>query len=878
MKRRLDYRPPSFLIPGIELTFELDPKKTIVTATLSYVRSRDAGHDAPMTLDGDASLKLLSVTLNGATLSPEQYKVSKNALTILNVGDEGSLTIVTEIAPIDNTALEGLYVSSGVFCTQNEAEGFRRITFFPDRPDVLTRFSTSLIAHEKTYPVLLSNGNLVEQRKLPGGRHFARWEDPFPKPCYLFALVAGKLECIEDKFKTMSGRDVLLQIYATKNNIDKCDYAMGALKRAMKWDEEKYRREYDLDRFMIFCADDFNMGAMENKGLNIFNTALVLADPQTATDDDYHSIESVIGHEYFHNWTGDRITCRDWFQLSLKEGLTVFRDQQFSSDMGSAASERIAMVDVLRRRQFPEDAGPTAHPVRPDEYQAINNFYTMTVYEKGAEVIRMQHTLLGESAFQRGMDLYFNRHDGQAVTCDDFVAAMQDASEVDMTQFKRWYAQAGTPVVTATRNYNEKTQTYVLSLAQMTPPTPGQPEKLPLVIPVDTALLGGNGKPLPLISADDDAADARTAPTHRVLVLRDPQQTFRFRLPDGENGDDITPSLFRGGSAPVRLSLNYSDDELAKIARHETDPVARWDALQRCFTTALVNAATVGASLPEHLLSLTTDFLRDDDSDPFLRALAISLPELSAIADDFVPFNANAFIAARRRLERQLSADLHEHWLVVYDELSSSKTPYEPDAYQSGRRKLKAVALRFACLAGDEAAIARAALCFDNADNMTDIMAALTALRDVDCPTRTRLYHDFEERYRGNALALDKWFALQATSTLPFAVARVQELMRHEAFSIKNPNRVRAVMGSFALRNFPAFHASDGSGYRLVGQWVGELDALNPHSAAMLVNAFRICRKLADPQREDAMTTLFELRHRRHSPEVTELLGKLTNT
>ncbi|MCL2298056.1 MAG: aminopeptidase N, partial [Proteobacteria bacterium] len=514
VKRRLDYRPPAFLVPRIEMVFDLDADATEVTATLHFTRNPDAhaqDRQAPLTLDGEAQT-LLAAELDGVPLDASRYQRDDARLILIDTPDSGTLTVTTRQAPSQNTALEGLYLSSGVFCTQCEAEGFRRITYFPDRPDVLSRFDVILRADRRKVPVLLANGNRIDAGELPDNRHFARWQDPFPKPCYLFALVAGDLDVLRDTFVTASGRNVTLEIYSTKENIPRCAYAMDALKRAMRWDETRYRREYDLDRFMIFCADDFNSGAMENKGLNIFNSKLILADPVTATDDDYQAIESVIAHEYFHNWTGNRVTCRDWFQLSLKEGLTVFRDQQFSAEMRSAAAERIAAVDFLRKRQFPEDAGPTAHPVRPDEYREIRNFYTMTVYEKGAEVIRMQHELLGENAFQRGMDLYFARHDGKAVTCDDFVQAMQDASNVDLTQFKRWYSQAGTPEIRASGSFDAASRSYTLILEQHTAPTPGQPDKATLAIPVAVGLLDEQGKDLPLqLSSDTERPPLQSA-------------------------------------------------------------------------------------------------------------------------------------------------------------------------------------------------------------------------------------------------------------------------------------------------------------------------------------------------------------------------------
>ena len=581
-KRRVDYRPPAFLVDTLDLEFDLAPDATRVRADLAFRRNPGAielDRAAALVLDGEQQDDV-QVDLDGERLPPARVVFGEGSLTVLDPPATGVLTVRSRIAPARNVALEGLYLSSGVFCTQCEPEGFRRITYFPDRPDVLARYTVTIRGDRTAYPVLLSNGNLVAQGVLDGNRHFATWHDPHPKPSYLFALVAGDLKALEDSFTTMSGRKVALRIYSTPRNLPRCRHAMESLKRSFRWDEERFGREYDLDAFMIFCADDFNMGAMENKGLNIFNSRLVLADPDTATDDDYGAIEAVIGHEYFHNWTGNRVTCRDWFQLSLKEGLTVFRDQEFSSDLNSRAVERIAAVEFLRREQFPEDAGPMAHNVRPDEYLEINNFYTSTVYEKGAEIIRMQHTLLGAERFRRGMDLYFKRHDGQAVTCDDFAQAMQDASRVDLSQFRRWYSQAGTPVLDIRGTYDADKHTYTLDVAQSTPPTPGQPVKAPFHIPLAVGLVGPDGRDIPL-KFEGDAAPVGTT---RVLDLREARQQFRFTdIPERP-----VPSLLRGFSAPVTVHFAYSADELAFLAAHDSDPVNRWDAAQKSFCEAIL--------------------------------------------------------------------------------------------------------------------------------------------------------------------------------------------------------------------------------------------------------------------------------------------------
>ncbi|MDR0771067.1 MAG: aminopeptidase N [Burkholderiales bacterium] len=914
IKHRLDYRPPAFLVPRIDMVFDLDADATEVTATLHFTRNPNAHADdrqAPLTLDGEAQT-LLAVELDGTPLAASRYHLDDARLIVPDAPDSGRLAVTTRHAPSQNTALEGLYLSSGAFCTQCEAEGFRRITYFPDRPDVLSRFEVTLRADRRKVPVLLANGNRIDAGELPDGRHFARWQDPFPKPCYLFALVAGDLDVLRDTFVTASGRSVTLEIYSTAQNIPRCAYAMDALKRAMRWDEVRYRREYDLDRFMIFCADDFNMGAMENKGLNIFNSKLILADPATATDDDYHAIESVIAHEYFHNWTGNRVTCRDWFQLSLKEGLTVFRDQQFSAEMGSEAAERIAIVDFLRKRQFPEDAGPTAHPVRPDEYREINNFYTMTVYEKGAEVIRMLHALLGEETFQRGMGLYFARHDGQAVTCDDFVQAMQDASHTDLTQFKRWYSQAGTPALRASGVFDAASRSYTLTLEQHTAPTPGQPDKKPLAIPVAVGLLDGQGKDLPLCLNNAARVGAISVQEHtlpscgggvslppsppaplpqgergaelttRVLLLDQPRQSFRF-----ENIDACpVPSLLRGGSAPARLHFDDDEAVLIHLARYDSDPVNRWDAAQRMLTSALVKRALAPSEkLPPSLLELYSALLTDETGDPMLRALALTLPDLNTLINLHAPFPVEAFFAALVGMRRTLAETLAEP-LIATVERHAIPAPYRLSTAHAAHRKLRAHALMLLCAANQkeirEDACRRAAALYHHADNMTDTIAALAALRDVDHPLRAELYEDFEKRWRDHPLVLDKWFALEAAAMFGSghhhnadALARVNELTRHPSFSLKNPNRVRAVLGVFAQRNTAAFHAADGSGYRFIASHIDMLDETNPHVAAMLLGAFGPWKDLVEPQRSQAQQALERLTEKARSPEVAELLDKL---
>jgi len=871
--RRLDYRPPAFLVDRVALEFDLDPAATEVKATLAFRRNPAADprdRRAPLVLDGEQQA-IVRVELGGRALSSAEAIATTAGLTIPDAPDAGTLVVRTRTAPERNVALEGLYVSSGVFCTQCEAEGFRRITYFPDRPDVLATYTVTLRADRARFPVLLSNGNLVAAGGLPDGRHFATWHDPFPKPSYLFALVAGDLHSLDDTYTTMSGRRVHLSIHSTPANIPRCHWAMESLKRAMRWDEERFGREYDLDRFMIFCADDFNFGAMENKGLNIFNSRLLLADPQTATDDDYGAIEAVIGHEYFHNWTGNRVTCRDWFQLSLKEGLTVFRDQTFSGDCGSHAVERIASVQNLRRLQLPEDAGPMAHPVRPDEYQEINNFYTATVYEKGAEVIRMQHALLGPERFRRGMDLYFERHDGQAVTCEDFVQAMSDASGVDLGQFRRWYAQAGTPVVSARGRYDAGARTYTLELAQRTDPTPGQPSKLPFHIPFAVGLVGTDGRDVPLRLAGDPGGSATT----RVLDLDEPSRAFTFV--------DVpcppVPSLARGYSAPVRVEFDYTDDELALLASHDSDPYSRWDAAQRTFALAIRAIAAERRNghpsvLPRALSRVVAALLDDSASDPALIALALTPPDPTYVATQDPVIDVDGIDHARAFVVRELARALPDRFERAY-RAQRRAGPYAPSPSQVAKRRLANVCLRYLGERGDADGRALAVAQFDAADNMTDSIGALGALADTTSEERDELFERFEARWRDEPLVLDKWFALEATSRRTGTLQRVRALLSHPGFNARNPNRVRALVGAFALANFARFHAEDGSGYAFVADQVLALDGLNPQLAARVAGAFELWKRLPEPRRGRVAVELKRIAAAPAlSPDVTEIVTR----
>ncbi|HEY7945754.1 MAG: aminopeptidase N [Burkholderiales bacterium] len=841
--RRLEYRPPSHLVDAVELRFDLDPDATRVSARFAYRRNVAAEAGSSLLLCGER-LKLVAIELDGRPLAAGDYALSPAGITIPRPPEAGVLHIVSECDPAGNIALEGLYLSSGVFCTQCEAEGFRHITFFPDRPDVLARYTVTIVADQSRYPVLLSNGNLVDRGAVPGddGRHYARWHDPYPKPSYLFALVAGDLASLDDEFVTVSGRKVALRIFSTPANLDKCRHAMAALKRAMRWDEERFGREYDLDTFMIFCADDFNMGAMENKGLNIFNSNLLLAHPETATDADYSSIEGVIAHEYFHNWTGNRVTCRDWFQLSLKEGLTVFRDQEYSSDVGSRAVERIEAVDFLRAQQFAEDAGPMAHPVRPDSYAEINNFYTATVYEKGAEVIRMQHALLGATAFRRGMDLYFERHDGQAVTCDDFVQAMQDASGIDLAQFRLWYSQAGTSVLQVRGSYDAQAQAYTLEIDQSCPPTPGQPVKHPLHIPFAVGLVGSDGSDLPL-RLDGGGAALMTSGSTAVLHLRQAHESFRFV----DVHERPVPSLLRGFSAPVKVDHDYTEAELALLAAHDSDPVCRWDAAQRIFSRAILGIAARGNPADPFALSPTVvavvrALLADRDGDPALIALALRLPRLSILADQRTPIDIEGLhrvrMATRAALARELSAEFERAYAA-----HRVRGAYSTEPAQIAQRSLRNVCLAYLTARDDAASHALALAQFDATDNMTDSIAALAALNDTNADVRAIALARFESRWRDNPLVMDKWLALQATSCRADTLDRVRSLLSHPAYDPRNPNRIRSLVGAFAQSNLPAFHAADGSGYAFVADQVLSIDRGNPQVAARVVSAFNRWRR-----------------------------------
>lgn len=842
-KYRHDYRAPDFTITDIDLTFDLDAHATQVTAVSQVVRQGD--HSSPLRLDGEG-LTLISVAVDGHPWP--HYRQEEGALILESVPDRFTLNIVNQINPAANTALEGLYQSGEALCTQCEAEGFRHITWYLDRPDVLARFTTKIIADRQKYPYLLSNGNRIGEGEIAEGRHWVQWQDPFPKPGYLFALVAGDFDVLRDTFKTRSGRDVALELFVDRGNLCRADWAMTSLKASMAWDERRFGLEYDLDIYMIVAVDFFNMGAMENKGLNVFNSKFVLARAETATDKDYLNIERVIGHEYFHNWTGNRVTCRDWFQLSLKEGLTVFRDQEFSSDLGSRAVNRIQNVRTMRAMQFAEDASPMAHPIRPDKVIEMNNFYTLTVYEKGAEVIRMLHTLLGEQNFQKGMQLYFERHDGSAATCDDFVQAMEDASNVDLSQFRRWYSQAGTPLVTVRDDYDPHTEEYRLTISQMTPPTAEQQDKLPLHIPFDIELYDNEGNVIPL------QRDGH--PVHNVLNVTQPEQTFVF--------DKVyfqpVPSLLREFSAPVKLDYKWSDQQLVFLMRHARNDFSRWDAAQSLLTLYIkinVNRSEQGQplSLPLHVVDAFRAILLDEQISPALASEILTLPSQNEIAELFPIINPLAIATVHGALTRTLATELADEFLAVYH--ANKLEHYRVDHDDIGRRALRNTCLHYLAFGEQTLAERLVRQQYQAADNMTDTIAALAAAVDAGLPCRDMLLAEYDEKWHQDGLVMDKWFMLQATSPATDTLARIRQLLSHRSFSLSNPNRTRALIGAFALNNPAAFHAEDGSGYQFMVEMLTELNRRNPQVASRLIEPL-IRLKRYDTSRQQMMRSALE--------------------
>lgn len=856
-----DYQTPAYRILETDLHFDIAEPQTVVKSRLT-VEPQRVGE--PLVLDGSA--KLLSVKINGAAAD---YMLEGETLTIADVPSERfTVEVETEILPAENKSLMGLYVSAGNLFTQCEPEGFRKITFYIDRPDVMSKFTTTIVADKKRYPVLLSNGNKIDGGEYSDGRHWVKWEDPFAKPSYLFALVAGDLAVTEDYFTTMSGRNVKIEFYTAEADKPKVGFAVESLKNAMKWDETRFGLEYDLDIFMVVAVGDFNMGAMENKGLNIFNTKFVLADSRTATDTDFEGIESVVGHEYFHNWTGNRVTCRDWFQLSLKEGLTVFRDQEFSGDRASRAVRRIENIRLLRQHQFPEDAGPTAHPVRPASYEEMNNFYTMTVYEKGAEVVRMYHTLLGEEGFQKGMKLYFQRHDGQAVTCDDFRAAMADANGINLDQFALWYSQAGTPVLEAEGRL--KNNSFELTIKQTVPPTPDMADKQPMMIPVKIGLLNRNGE-----AAAFDYQGKRA--TEAVLLLTEAEQIF---LLEGVT-EAVVPSLLRGFSAPVHLNYPYSDDDLLLLLAHDSDAFTRWEAAQTLYRRAVaanLAALSDGIGLPKHekLLAAVEKVISDDLLDNAFKALLLGVPSEAELWDGAENIDPLRYHQAREALLDILAVRFLPKWHELNRQAAKQENQsyeYSPEA--AGWRTLRNVCRAFV-LRADPAHIETVAEKYaEMAQNMTHEWGILSAVNGNESDTRNRLLAQFADKFSDDALVMDKYFALVGSSRRSDTLQQVQTALQHPKFSLENPNKARSLIGSFS-RNVPHFHAEDGSGYRFIADKVIEIDRFNPQVAARLVQAFNLCNKLEPHRKNLVKQALQRIRAQEGlSKDVGEIVGKI---
>ena len=861
-----DYRPPEFTIDETELTFELADNGTTVRSRLEMVRNEPGIRD--LSLHAEA-MEVLEVALDGQPLLPDRWQHEGETLVVRDVPERFTLGVVNRIHPERNTTLNGLYRSRTMFCSQCEPHGFRRITPYLDRPDVLSTFRVRIEADKAQYPVLLSNGNPEATGDLPEGLHYAVWRDPFPKPAYLFALVAGDLARVADTFETASGRTVDLHIYVEDKDLDKVDHAMRSLKEAMAWDEQAYGREYDLDLFQIVAVDDFNMGAMENKGLNIFNTSAVLANPEITTDNRFQWIQAVVGHEYFHNWSGNRVTCRDWFQLSLKEGFTVYRDNQFSAAMNSPDVKRIEHVRMLRTHQFAEDSGPLAHPVQPPAYQEINNFYTLTVYEKGAEVVRMQANLLGPEKFREATDLYFERYDGQAVTIEDFVSCIAEVSGRDMSQFMHWYRQAGTPVVEAVGEYDAVTRRYRLTLTQSCPPTPEADDKAPFVIPVRLGLVGDSGD-LPFRVGGEGPKVTDT-----VLTFASETETFEF---EGV-AEPPVPSLMRDFSAPVRLKFNYEDADLAKLMRLDSNGFNRWDASQKLAQRVIERAERdpEGEIGLDRLVAAFREVLGDKTVDPALIAVMLQLPSVEALADAKDELDLDGLFAARRRVRESLARALAPEFAQTYD-AHRSDAPYEPSADQIARRLLKNTALAYWVASGSDEALTVCAAQFDAGGNMTDVNTALATLVNREGERARELAEsalgDFYERWKNEPLVVNQWLALQASSDVPGGLDRVRQLMAHEAFDLRNPNKVRAVIGAFCTLDPHNFHHPDGSGYRFLADQVLAVDELNPQTASRLVTPLSRWRRFDAGRREFMHAELERLSAAKLSSDVREMVDK----
>ena len=854
-----DYRPSVYLIERVDLVFDLFEDKTVVTNTMLVYRNK--AKEVPsfqavgdLHLDGE-HLHLISVSVDGQPLTQDAYLIHDSGLTLFNLPERCEICLVTHIDPASNLALEGLYLSDGMYCTQCEAEGFRRISYYLDRPDVMAVFTTKIIASEKLYPVLLANGNKIAQGSLPDGRHWVEWHDPFKKPCYLFAMVAGNLQVVEDSFTTMSGRHIDLQIFVEQKDVEKCGHAMLSLQRAMRWDEQVYGREYDLDLYMIVAVDFFNMGAMENKGLNIFNTSCVLAHPSTQTDMAFQRVEGVVAHEYFHNWSGNRVTCRDWFQLSLKEGFTVFRDACFSADMNSATVKRIEDVSLLRSAQFAEDAGPLAHPVRPESFIEISNFYTLTIYEKGAELVRMLHELLGAELFRKGTDLYFDRHDGQAVTCEDFVVALEDASGYSLAQFRRWYSQAGTPTLQVSENWNPQKKSYTLTITQSCAPSPDQDHKEPFYLPIKMALLGPQGL---------------LASSEQVLVLAQQSQSWTFDALD----ERPVVSLLRGFSAPVKLMLDYSYSDLLHLINYETDGFARWDAAKRYMMKLIEEHVAGSSSLNSELGAQRTRALAtvlealllkgfeasstswDVQHDAAMLASLLELPEFSYIIEQFDEIKIAEIDDAVSILRAAMAEHLHAVLTVLYRNLNGQLSrlgQYQPIAEHIALRKLKNTCLHYLMVAPTDETLGQVVAQFNNADNMTEQAAALSALTNCDAPAAQAVaeqaLQSFYQQWQSESLVVNQWLSVQVGGDKPGALQRLHQLLEHPAYDNTNPNKVRALLGAFCMRNLPQFHAADGKAYALLAAEIIRLDGLNPQLAARLLAPMTRWSRFCEPQR-----------------------------
>ena len=870
-----DYTPPPFLISHTYLNFILGEEKTTVTSSLKVYRNPISNEKTTtLVLNGEA-LILKYIELDGIRLSDQQYLLSEESLHISNVPDTFELSIQVEIEPQNNTTLEGLYKSSGNFCTQCEAQGFRKITYFLDRPDVMSQYTVRLQADKSRYPVLLSNGNPVEQGDCEDNQHYAVWNDPFPKPSYLFALVAGNLVYLQGTHRTQSGKEIELRIYSEEHNADKCEHALRSLQKALQWDEERLGLECDLDIYIIVAVDDFNMGAMENKGLNIFNSSCVLARPDTATDANFMRIEAVVAHEYFHNWTGNRVTCRDWFQLSLKEGLTVFRDQEFTSDVTSRSVKRIEDVRFLRSYQFAEDASPMAHPVRPDSFIEINNFYTLTVYEKGAEIVRMYQTLFGTEGFRKGMDLYFKRHDGQAVTTDEFAAAMSDANYKDLSQFKHWYEQAGTPVVDVEDEWNSATNTYQLTFKQHCPLSANNESKLPLLIPIKTSLLDSSGELLTLNLKNIATGNNKT----EILHLEKDEQTFQFERIE----EKPIPDLLQGFSAPVKLNFDYSDEQLAFLLKHSKDEFNRWDAGNRLALKVLLESIA-NHSLDRNSESVSTlcqalaFALQSNEINQSLLAEFLILPNEKDMEEHLQLVNMHAVIDVCDALNKIVAQALEEDLIKVYQNCNQ-RTEYHYNAKDMAVRRLQNVCLQLLATLQNQDYYKLAYDQFSQARNMTEQVGAINALLHHECEERRQVLSLFEKRWCDDNLVMDKWLSFHAASKIPNALQNVKHLMGHKVFTLKNPNKVRALIGTFAGQNTYAFHYPNGEGYEFVAQQVVKLDVINPQVASRLARSLMLWEKFAEPYRQKMYEQLeFIAKHKNLSKDVFEIVSKSLST